>query len=124
MTKSYYSIVVPGALGTIAEGVWLIRLYYSIVVNRILGEVQFLSKNSSQHKFCVVHSCMWRVCMCAWCVRVCVCGEREREEEMLYYHKVTYIVNPRRACAARVTVLRLSVCLCVCLSVCLSVCYN
>ena len=38
------------------------------------------------------------------------------------------IVNPRRACAARVTVLGLcvcvSVCLCVCLSVCLSVCVS
>ena len=28
-----------------------------------------------------------------------------------------YIINPRRACAARVTVLALCVCLCVCLSV-------
>ena len=34
------------------------------------------------------------------------------------------VINPRRACAARVTVLRLSVCVCVCVSVCLSVCYN
>ena len=32
------------------------------------------------------------------------------------------IVNPRRACAARVTVVVLCVCLCVCLSVCPSVC--
>ena len=32
----------------------------------------------------------------------------------------TVIINPRRACAARVTVLGLSFCLSVCLSVCLS----
>jgi len=31
-------------------------------------------------------------------------------------------VNPRRACAARVTVLGLCVCVCVCVSVCVSVC--
>ena len=31
------------------------------------------------------------------------------------------IVNPRRACAARVTVLGLCVCVCVCVSVCVSV---
>ena len=31
------------------------------------------------------------------------------------------IMNPRRACAARVTELGLCVCVCVCLSVCLSV---
>ena len=29
------------------------------------------------------------------------------------------VVNPRRACAARVTVLGLCVCVCVCVSVCL-----
>ena len=33
-----------------------------------------------------------------------------------------YIFNPRRACAARVTVLAL--CVCVCLSVCVFVCYR
>ena len=33
-----------------------------------------------------------------------------------------YIFNPRRTCAARVTVLHLSVCLSVCVSVCLCVC--
>ena len=37
---------------------------------------------------------------------------------------LSHIINPRRACAARVTVVG-SVCLCVCLcvSVCLCVCY-
>ena len=34
---------------------------------------------------------------------------------------LSYIINPRRACAARVTVLGLCVCLSVCLFVCLSV---
>ena len=33
----------------------------------------------------------------------------------------TYLINPRRACAARVTVVGLCVCLFVCLSVCLFV---
>ena len=31
------------------------------------------------------------------------------------------VINPRRACAARVTVLGLCVCMCVCLCVCVSV---
>ena len=35
-------------------------------------------------------------------------------------HEAKPVINPRRACAARVTVL----CLFVCPSVCLSVCYN
>ena len=35
---------------------------------------------------------------------------------------VVTVVNPRRACAARVTVVVLCVCLSVCLSVCLFVC--
>ena len=34
--------------------------------------------------------------------------------------KPRQLINPRRACAARVTVLGLSVCVCVCLSACLS----
>ena len=37
---------------------------------------------------------------------------------------LTSIINPRRACAARVTVVVLCVCVCVCVSVCLSVCYH
>ena len=37
---------------------------------------------------------------------------------------VSYIFNPRRACAARVTLVVVSVCLCVCVSVCLSVCVS
>ena len=36
--------------------------------------------------------------------------------------QLTGIINPRRACAARVTVLGLCVCVCVCLCVCVSVC--
>ena len=32
------------------------------------------------------------------------------------------VVNPRRACAARVTVVVLCVCVCVCVRVCVSVC--
>ena len=32
------------------------------------------------------------------------------------------VINPRRTCAARVTVLGLCVCVCVCVCVCLSVC--
>ena len=34
------------------------------------------------------------------------------------------IINSRRACAARVTVLGLCVCLCVCVCVCLCVCVS
>ena len=34
------------------------------------------------------------------------------------------VINPRRACAARVTVVGLCVCVCVCVSVCLSVCLS
>ena len=37
---------------------------------------------------------------------------------------IPVIVNPRRACAARVTVLGLCVCVCVCLCVCVCVCYS
>jgi len=33
---------------------------------------------------------------------------------------IVMIINPRRTCAARVTVLGLCVCVCVCVSVCLS----
>ena len=39
-----------------------------------------------------------------------------------YISAATCLINPRRACAARVTVIVLSVCLSVCLSVRLSVC--
>ena len=43
-------------------------------------------------------------------------------------HDLTYqnefLVNPRRTCAARVTVLGLCVCLSVCLCVCVCVCYS
>ena len=35
---------------------------------------------------------------------------------MMRQHDVTSIVNPRRACAARVTVLGLCVCVCVCVT--------
>ena len=38
-------------------------------------------------------------------------------------NKLVLLINPRRACAARVTVVG-SVCLCVCVSVCLCVCYS
>ena len=38
------------------------------------------------------------------------------------YHYIHWIINPQRACAARVTVLAVSVCLSVC--VCVSVCYR
>ena len=34
---------------------------------------------------------------------------------------ISYVINPRRACAARVTVVVLCVCLSICLSVCLFV---
>ena len=34
------------------------------------------------------------------------------------------LINPRRACAARVTVVVSCVCVCVCLSVCMSVCLS
>ena len=38
------------------------------------------------------------------------------------FHQVGIrVINPRRACAARVTVLGLCVCVCVCLCVCVSV---
>ena len=36
----------------------------------------------------------------------------------------TWLVNPRRACAERVTVVVLCVCVCVCLCVCLYVCLS
>ena len=42
----------------------------------------------------------------------------------MYIMYIMYIINPRRACAARVTVLGLSFHLSVRLSVCLSVCYH
>ena len=45
-----------------------------------------------------------------WSGTTIVCGE--------------WLINPRRACAARVTVLRLSVCLSVCLSVTTSLAYQ
>ena len=59
-------------------------------MNRILGEVQFLSKNSSQHKFCIIHSCVRHTCVC---VCVCVCEEREEErgDESLYYQRATLL---------------------------------
>ena len=41
----------------------------------------------------------------------------------VYGHE-TCIINPRRACAARVTVLSLCVCVSVCVSVCLCVCLH
>ena len=39
-------------------------------------------------------------------------------------HAETYIINPRRACAARVTVVVLCVCLSVCRYVCMYVCLS
>ena len=40
----------------------------------------------------------------------------------LLYTIISLVINPRRACAARVTVVGLCVCLSVCLFVCLFVC--
>ena len=40
--------------------------------------------------------------------------------DYVYMQACNLIINPQRACAARVTVLGLSFCLSVCLSVCLS----
>ena len=45
-------------------------------------------------------------------------------DEVGRYRWQDALINPRRACAARVTVLGLCVCVCVCLSVCLCVCYS
>ena len=45
------------------------------------------------------------------------------KEEAVLVREVKTIINPRRACAARVTVVVLCVCLSVCLSVCLFVYY-
>ena len=45
----------------------------------------------------------------------CEAGGREEAEDVAVEHSV---VNPRRACAARVTALALSVCVCVCVCVC------
>ena len=46
------------------------------------------------------------------------------EKMLTHMGMVSALINPRRACAARVTVVVLCVCVCVCLSVCLSVCYH
>ena len=54
---------------------------------------------------CIVHRSAWSVVQSAAQGVHCVC---------------MYIFNPRRACAARVTVVGLCVCLSVCLFVCLS----
>ena len=42
----------------------------------------------------------------------------------LYFYSPWFVINPRRACAERVTVVVscVFVCVCVCVSVCLSVC--
>ena len=68
------------------------------------------------------------------CVRVCVfvgAGLLELYKPLSYVNRgkpgvravcTIIIINPRRACAARVTVVVLSFCLSVVLSVCLSVC--
>ena len=37
---------------------------------------------------------------------------------------LSVLINPRHACAVRVTVVGLCVCVCVCVSVCLSVCLS
>ena len=39
----------------------------------------------------------------------------------MHYLNALLLVNPRRTCTARVTVVAVSVCVCVCVSVCLSV---
>ena len=38
--------------------------------------------------------------------------------------RMCLIINPQRACTARVTVFAVSVCLSVCVSVCVSLCYH
>ena len=42
----------------------------------------------------------------------------QHQEVMVGYTRVLSLINPRRACAARVTVVVLCVCVCVCVSVC------
>ena len=64
------------------------------------------------------------VCVCEYvcvnmCVSICVYCQQECNVSMCVACVIcASIINPRRACAARVTVVR-SVCVCVCLSVCL-----
>ena len=41
---------------------------------------------------------------------------------LVYFTFLFFLINPRRACAARVTVVVLCVCVSVCLCVCVSVC--
>ena len=48
----------------------------------------------------------------------------DREHMIKFSSAIQDAINPRRACAARVTVLALCVCLSVCLCVCVSVCYR
>ena len=50
------------------------------------------------------------------------CGSVDRVVGV--YTQGTIIINPRRACAERVTVVVSCVCVCVCLSVCLYVCLS
>ena len=46
----------------------------------------------------------------------CICSFLQQHPYFLF------IINPRRACAARVTVIVLCVCMCVCMYVCMYVC--
>ena len=51
--------------------------------------------------------------------------ERRRESFPCLWHRaITSVVNPQRACAARVTVVVLCVCMCVCMYVCMYVCMS
>ena len=56
-----------------------------------------------------------RVCMCNLRVLIARAGRKSSSSD---------VINPRRACAARVTVVGLCVCLSVCLFVCLFVCLS
>ena len=42
--------------------------------------------------------------------------------QIKFYYTILHFINPRRACAARVTVVVLCVCVSVCLCVCVCVC--
>ena len=57
-----------------------------------------------------------RACVCV-CVCVCACVYAQ----CVVCEYIVYVINPRHACAARVTVVVSCVCVCVCLYVCMSV---
>ena len=71
-----------------------------------------------RHRICYE----WVKCMYVHVKAIAIHNSVRRSVEI--YSDFRPFINPRRACAARVTVLGLCVCLSVCLSICLSVCLS